>query len=653
MSDETPQRLLLISPPWRTPYAASLALATLRPLLAGQGLVCDELHGTLLFPYTATPNGLLEQFSSYLFAPHLYPQIDRQRLVDQLLERYLHFSNIGGALYPPEEASFQRFGLDADALRQQLLGDIDRAGVCIDRILAIAQDPRYDVVGFSATFEVQLPAALVVAKRLKALRPDMRIILGGAACFETQGDGLAASFPYLDAVCHTEGEAVIGPLLRALRGEGALSAVPGISYVDASGTLHHNASPSQIEDLDQLPMPQFEPFLDQFHKSPWGPLYPPKFFFETSRGCWWGQKHLCTFCGLNAEGLNFRRKSPDRAFQEIRHLYERYKVYYLQATDNILDMAYLKQVMPRLSAMPKAEGRPLEMFFEIKSNLRRDQVWALADGGVCDVQPGIESFSDNVLQLMDKGATALGQVQFVKWAFEAGIGLIYNLLIRNPGEKAAWYLQMAELLPALIHLPPPMSMVTMNLERFSPYHSRPEQFGIRNARPMRYYADLYPDPTVDLDRIAYTFEYDHDMYADAALADAHRVCARLVKHWQQIWKGQPASYIEREGAILITDHRDGALQRQAVLTGRAADLFRYLDHVRPLSAIMRRFPTLDTDVLASLLGTWKKYRWICSTGDRYLSVLPCRERRPIETDTEPRPGAALRRLPLLPGTGPV
>ena len=45
----------------------------------------------------------------------------------------------------------------------------------------------------------------------------------GAWIVEAQGDGLAASFPFLDAVCHTEGEAVIGPLIRALRGEGDTS----------------------------------------------------------------------------------------------------------------------------------------------------------------------------------------------------------------------------------------------------------------------------------------------------------------------------------------------------------------------------------------------------------------------------------------------
>jgi radical SAM superfamily enzyme YgiQ (UPF0313 family) len=41
--------------------------------------------------------------------------------------------------------------------------------------------------------------------------------------------------------------------------------------------------------------------------------------FEASRGCWWGAKHHCTFCGLNGLSMTFRSKSADRAYSEIKH----------------------------------------------------------------------------------------------------------------------------------------------------------------------------------------------------------------------------------------------------------------------------------------------------------------------------------------------
>ena len=40
-------------------------------------------------------------------------------------------------------------------------------------------------------------------------------------------------------------------------------------------------------------------------------------FFETSRGCWWGERMHCTFCGLNGATMSYRSKSPRRAVDEL------------------------------------------------------------------------------------------------------------------------------------------------------------------------------------------------------------------------------------------------------------------------------------------------------------------------------------------------
>jgi magnesium-protoporphyrin IX monomethyl ester (oxidative) cyclase len=57
---------------------------------------------------------------------------------------------------------------------------------------------------------------------------------------------------------------------------------------------------------------------------------------ETSRGCWWGAKQHCTFCGLNGGAMAFRSKSAERVVEEIRYLRDRYGVESLSVVDNIL-----------------------------------------------------------------------------------------------------------------------------------------------------------------------------------------------------------------------------------------------------------------------------------------------------------------------------
>ena len=619
-------RVLLISAPWRSPIAPGLALATLSPILSAAGIAADTLHGSTLFPYSPTESGFLESYSSYLFVPHLYPDVDRERLVDAILQRFLDELNVYGLRYDSEMVTLAQLGANAALKRRNTLADMDRAGQCIQRIVDRACSRSYDVVGISATFEQQLPAALAIARRIKARAPQIRVALGGAACFEELGDGLARAFPVFDAICHTEGERVLVPLIEALRGRRALADVPGITFRAADGSVRHNPSPPTIRQLDELPIPDYHSYFVQLAESEWTGVGRVKLFFETSRGCWWGEKHFCTFCGLNPEGLIYRHKSSERAYQEMEALYRRYPgAAVLQATDNILEMSFIKEVLPRLAAGVRDPARPLQTFWMLKSNLRREQLETLARSGMAGVQPGLESLHDEILRNMDKGVTGIGQVQFIKWAHEVGLSLIYNIIISNPGDQAAWYREMTAMIAYIEHLPPPSGITPMMLDRFSTYHTHPERYGITNVRARRHYADIYRDPDVDIESIAYIFEYDHEMHHDEELREAQRVFLHRAYRWKSWWRPGRAYCVDRTDGIFIADDRQGD-QRVGVNTGVAARLFRAIDRARPIAALHRALPDLEADVLQSQLDTWIHSRWAFASGDRYLSVIPTFDR---------------------------
>ena len=632
----SPPKVLLLSPPWLTPVSPSLAVVTLQPMLRAAGIGCDALHGSLLFPPTSAGVGELENYAQYLFLPLLNDDLSAFDAIEAMVRRRNDDVSMDGLL-PIGGAELLR----SARLRGLFHKDIERARRCVERCVEIATRPEYDVLGVTATFETQLPAALAIARRAKLRRPDLKIAFGGAACFESQGDGVGRSFPVVDAVCHTEGEHVIVPLVEALRGQRPMSSVAGVAYVDEAGTLHHNPSPPLLSDLDALPYPDYDGFFQEVSRSAWSHV-PPRLYLETSRGCWWGQKHLCSFCGLNAEGLTFRRKSPERAFDEIRGLYQRYpQARGLQATDNILDMGYLKNVLPRLAAMPQDADRPLRIFFEVKSNLRKDQVRQLAQGGVYALQPGIESFSDGVLSLMDKGATGLTQVQFIKWAVEADIENVYNLIIRNPGERAEWYGEMTTLIDSIEHLPPPTSIVNMQLQRFSPYFMRPGSHGITNVRPRPYYRDLYQDAEVDIERLAYMFDFDHETLRDTELLAAHHAFVKRATAWQEGWEPRRALILEEGERWVISDRRR-APHRFDRIAGQSLAILRHLDKVRTSSAVERAFDHLDADVLGAALSLAQARRWcVRDARGRWLCVLPRHEPSPSPTTAEVRAPAPL------------
>ena len=621
-------RVLLISPPWRSPGESCLAIGTLRPLLLAAGIETDALHGMPLFPRTSTPREVLNLYGAFLFVPHLYggdgTPVDLDALCDVMLAQHLEDKSLQGVLSATGAPTFDALGIDVSDLPAGLAADVARAGRCVDALAeaALASDRAYRVVGLSATFETQLPAALAVARAIRAAAPAIRICLGGAACQGETAEALLEAFPCIDAVCHGEGDRVIVPLVRALLDGASLDAVPGIAFRGPGRRVGRGAPAPPLGSMDGLPIPDYAPFVAQHQAGAWADE-PIRLFFETSRGCWWGQKHLCSFCGLNAETLTYRRKSPERTVREIEALYERYpSASRLNAADNILDMAAFDGVLPHLVPLAARADRPLRVFFEVKSNLRRDQWDALRRSGVDFVQPGIESFSDGMLAAMKKGNTGLGQVQAIKWATEAGVDLAYLLIVRNPGDQAMWYREMSALLPFIAHLPPPQTVVPMWLERFSPYHTSPDAYGIRNVRPKRSVAELYRGPDADLDRLSYVFDYDHDSLADPDLAEAQRVFTQGVFDWMGTYVAGLAYVAEVGHRLVVVDRRSGRHDVRT-LAGVAADVYRYIDRVRPRAAIHRRFQHAEPAFVDALLDTFVARRIACRDGrDRHLAVLP-------------------------------
>src|SRR5512144_1002972 len=108
----------------------------------------------------------------------------------------------------------------------------------------------------------------------------------------------------------------------------------------------------------------------------------------------------------------------------------------------------------------------MALFYEVKSNLRKEQVKQLRDAGITEIQPGIESFSDAVLKLMRKGVSALQNIQLLKWCKEFGVQPRWNVLWGFPGEAGEEYERMAAMIPLLAHLPPPVSASGLRLDRF-------------------------------------------------------------------------------------------------------------------------------------------------------------------------------------------
>ena len=362
------------------------------------------------------------------------------------------------------------------------------------------------VVGFSCTFQQNI-ASFALARRLKRRYPQLVTVFGGANFDGEMGLELARSIDCIDFAVSGEADASFPGLLRALATGGDPATVPGLSF-RVDGQLVAAAPESPVGSLDDLPVPDYGEYFERatrlnlLHRGARHQVWIP---FESARGCWWGAKHHCTFCGLNGTAMRFRAKSPHRVLDELAELARRHRSFRFEAVDNILDPRYLKELFPAIA--DSASG--YQIFYEVKANLTRTQLRSLAHGGVTHLQPGLESLSSHVLRLMDKGVRAAQNVNLLRWARYYGIDVAWSVLWGFPGETAEDYAEQATAVPHLVHLQPPEGSGRIRLERFSPMHAEPERFGIVRREPDRSYRYVYPD-RVDLDRVAYFLDYAVD-----------------------------------------------------------------------------------------------------------------------------------------------
>ncbi len=583
------KRVLLVTMPFGTTLRPSIGLSLLKAALVRDGLPCEVHYFNLRFAervggqrYESIAVGVRQLAGEWIFAADLFG--------DRIPPPERYFSEV---LRRPRAKPIGDEQPDVSSPRSQaeLLELRAQVGPFLNECLAGVSWDEYALVGFSTTF-LQNTASLALARRLRERHPDLPIAFGGANCEGEMGIALHRLFPFVDYVCSGEADLTF-PLLarRVLEGQ-PVGEIPGvIRRVDGQTVLPQVAG-APVPDMDALPIPDYDDFVQQRAAADLRLEEEPRLLIETSRGCWWGEKSHCTFCGLNGSTMTFRAKSPERALAELTELVDRYQTRRISAVDNIIDMRYFRDALPRLAELEL----DVELFYETKANLRKEQVRLLGEAGITRIQPGIESLSSNVLRLMRKGVSALQNIQLLRWCDEYMVQPYWNLLAGFPGEDPADYARQAEIVPLLTHLTPP-AILTVRLDRFSPLFVDAAAMGVRNVRADRAYRYVYPFSPEDLATLAYFFEFD---YADGR--DPQSYLGEL-RHQVSLWahqadRAQLTSLVDGD-ALLLGDTRPVAVQPEYRFRGLRRIVYEYCDRARSRAQIEAHLATLPPAQSAS------------------------------------------------------
>lgn len=483
----------------------------------------------------------------------------------------------------------------------------------------------YKIIGFTSTFAQNL-SSLALAKRIKETWPDKIIVFGGANYEGEMGAELHRHFQFIDYVCSGEADLLFPELVKRLGANRPVDDLPGLVYRQSGKTIANGSHATPVFDLDALPYPNFDDFFAQLEESGLTTLPADlRLLIETGRGCWWGAKSQCSFCGLNGSTLAFRSKSSDRILEEFTYLAQRYpKVKGIAVVDNIMNFRYFQDVIPKL--IDKNPG--LSIWYETKSNVHKGQLKQLKQARIESLQPGIESLDSSILHLIHKGCTAVQNIQTLKWAREFGINLGWNLISGFPGEDPIAYQHMAEMIPSLVHFQPPAygEISRLRLDRFSPYFEQPEKYGIVNLRPSATYRYIYPFSEDSLARLAYHFDFD---YADGRKPETYtHPLNEAIKMWYSPTNTGSLLSLTTDGRIILYDTRPTAHQKETVLKGVAKVIYEFCDEGRTLPSIIRYLqgqtdPTIsqvDPGTLQPLLTSLIEARLMLYVDNHYLSL---------------------------------
>ena len=535
------------------------------------------------------------------------------------------------------EAYFRRFfpmrNERIDELKRAVIEKRKELDAFFDHLITLYKLDESDIVGFTSMF-AQNVACFALAKKLKERNPKVITVIGGANCESPMGQEIAKNVRQIDFVFSGPGLKSFPQFVQACLNQemGKCHQLRGVFSRRNCGL--NLLTPVSIigEELDiNVPVPlNYQSFLQAHQKNFSQSEIKPILLFETSRGCWWGEKAHCTFCGLNGQTMAYRSMEPSLALQQFDSLFQYAdRVHRIESVDNILPKSYLTDVLPHLKTPEN-----VSIFYEVKADLSEQDVQTLANANVKFVQPGVEALNTSTLKLMKKGTSAFQNLFLLKNCITYDVFPAWNLLIGFPGEQEEVYKKYYDDLPLLTHLPPPSGAYPVRFDRYSPYFVQAKEYGL-DLHPVDYYEFIYPFSKESLANLAYYFT-DRNFsapYIKLVSKWVGKLQAR-VNQWQMRWREKPGDfpklYFKDDGqSTVVFDSRSGKVVEHEVgevgkqvlelcseRPKRLADLAKQLSHI----------PDFDPTVTINSL---QAKGLIFLEGDRYFNLVLAREPQPV------------------------
>jgi hopanoid biosynthesis associated radical SAM protein HpnJ len=304
------------------------------------------------------------------------------------------------------------------------LVDAPPHNLTVEDVLKIAKD--YELV-IMHTSTPSLGNDVKCAEAIKAQNSNTQVGFIGAHVAVLPEETLRDN-PIIDFVCRHEFDYTCKELAEGRPWE----EIPGLSYRDKFGNLHHTKDRELIHDWDAMPsvLPVYHRDLD-VSKYFIGYLMHPYISFYTGRGC----PAKCSFClwPQTIGGHNYRAKSPEAVGREMA---EAKAIFGSSVREYMFDDDTFTIDKQRAIAVSEHMKRlKLTWSCNARANLDYDTLKQLRDNGLRLLLVGFESGNQQILDNIRKGIKLDVARQFMKHCHDLGITVHGTFIIGLPIEN--------------------------------------------------------------------------------------------------------------------------------------------------------------------------------------------------------------------------
>ena len=389
----------------------------------------------------------------------------------------------GADLAPKPTPLFERYclerGISPYALQNYLKS--------LDRYFehTFGQLPNLQFVGFTV-WATNYFSTLMAAAHLKRRSKPPFIIAGGPQVTSSQASGeIGLKSQLFDIVALGEGEQTLLEVYEEQSRTGSVSpGMPGTLSLGRNGAFVRAERP--LLKLTALPAPDFSDMDIEAYQREWGYRVLP---LQFSRGC----TDRCSFCSEWAFWERFRPDVPEHVIEHIKELQATYGANFILFVDSLLN-----GVPKRLTQFAQSLlDESIDVYWSAFMRARMDNETAalLYQSGCHDVFVGIESFSDETLEMMKKRRTKADNIEALEAFLSADIDVTAGFIPGFPGDRRSSFLESARVLREVQHSYP--GQLEVQIEPFvvqanAPIYNTLTEVGLSPVSWAEDYLDIAP-----------------------------------------------------------------------------------------------------------------------------------------------------------------